>query len=493
MRDKKRLVVIGAGISGLAAAQAARRTAAARGLLLEILVLEKEDEVGGKALSLRRDGWLVEAGPGTFLDNEPEFQQLLAEAGLEGERIGADSASKHRFLYRGGKLLEVPAHPLRFAFSGLLGPAGLLRMAMEPFIPRRPERPEGPDAASILKHGENGGNLDDDESIWEFAARRLGKQAADRLIAPMILGVYAGDVRRLSLQASLPRLAALEREHGSLIRGMIARRRAAPDQTLSAGPSGEMSSFETGLQSLPIELARRPGMEVRCAAKVESLQRDEAGSYRLIVAGDSEALQADAVIVAGEAWAAAELMREVAPRSADRLAEIEMPPVAVVALGYDGDARSRVPPGFGVLVPRDQGTRTLGCVWDSYLFPGRSPQGCLLVRAMLGGSVDPAIGDLDEGEVAAIARRDVATMLRLDRAPVFEETIRWQRAIPQYDLRHTARVRAVQEDLQGVPGLFLAGNSLDGVSFARSGATGRRQGIAAAEWLAGMVGQPEPA
>jgi oxygen-dependent protoporphyrinogen oxidase len=223
------------------------------------------------------------------------------------------------------------------------------------------------------------------------------------------------------------------------------------------------------------------------------LQRDQAGVYRLVVAGDAEVLRADSVIVAAEAWAAAELMREVAPRSADRLAEIEMPPVAVVALGYDGDALSRVPPGFGVLVPRDQQTRTLGCVWDSYLFPGRSPQGCLLVRAMLGGSVDPAVGDLDEDEAAAIARRDVATMLGLDREPVFEESIRWQRAIPQYDLRHTARAQAIHEDLQGVPGLFLAGNSLEGVSFARSGATGRRRGIAAADWLAGRARAPEPA
>ncbi len=473
--QSKRLVVVGAGISGLAAAHAAARTAAEKELSLEVLVLEKEGQAGGKALSLQREGWLIEAGPGTFLDNEPEFQDLLAEAGLADERISADSASKHRFLYRGRQLREIPAHPLRFAASGLLGPSGLLRMAMEPFIPKRGSGDQ------------SGGG---DESIWDFAARRLGRQAADRLIAPMILGIYAGDARRLSLPASLPRLSALEEEHGSLIRGMIAKRRAAPERGLSAGPSGEMSSFRGGMQSLPRALAADPRIQVRYGAMVDSLQRTQApdhketGAFQLTIAGDGEPLIADAVIAAGEAWAVAALLQDIAPRSARRLGEIEMPHVAVVALGYDGDALARVPPGFGVLVPRGQGTRTLGCVWDSYLFPGRSPQGCLLVRAMLGGSVDPDVGGLSDDELSALARRDVAAMLGLDREPVFEERVRWQRAIPQYDLDHTARVEAIRAELATVPGLFLAGNSLEGVSFARSGATGRRRGIEAAEWLA---------
>lgn len=473
----RRLVVVGAGISGLAAAHAAARTAAERDLSLEVLVLEREGQAGGKAMSLQRDGWLIEAGPGTFLDNEPGFQALLAEAGLADERISADRASKHRFLYRGGRLCEIPAHPLRFATSGLLGPSGLLRMAMEPFIGKRAS-------------GNQGGGID--ESIWNFAARRLGRQAADRLIAPMILGIYAGDARRLSLPASLPRLATLEEEHGSLIKGMIAKRRAAPERGLSAGPSGEMSSFRGGMQSLPRALAADPRIQVRCGAMVESLQRapasdrEEPGSFRLSIAGDGEPVLADSVIVAGEAWAAAELLQTVAPLSARRLEEIEMPHVAVVALGYDGDALSRVPPGFGVLVPRGQGTRTLGCAWDSYLFPGRSPGGSLLVRAMLGGSVDPDVGGMADAELSELARRDVAAMLGLEQEPIFEEQIRWTRAIPQYDLDHSARAVDINSELAAVPGLFLAGNSLEGVSFARSGATGRRRGVEAAEWLAGL-------
>ena len=475
----RRLVVIGAGISGLAAAHAAARTAAEKELGLEVLVLEKEGQAGGKALSLHREGWLIEAGPGTFLDNEPEFQELLAEAGLADERISADMASKHRFLYRGRRLCEIPAHPLRFAVSGLLGPSGLLRMALEPCIPKRASGSQG------------GGG---DESIWDFAARRLGRQAADRLIAPMILGIYAGDARRLSLPASLPRLAALEEEHGSLIKGMIAKRRAAPERGLSAGPSGEMSSFRDGMQSLPRALADDPRIQVRYGAMVESLRRltsnehGEPCSFELTITGDGESLMADSVIVAGEAWAASELLQGVAPLSARRLGEIEMPHVAVVALGYDGDALSRVPPGFGVLVPRGQGTRTLGCVWDSYLFPERSPSGTLLVRAMLGGSVDPDVGGLSDEELSALARRDVAAMLGLEQEPIFEERVRWQQAIPQYDLDHTARVAAINAELATVPGLFLAGNSLEGVSFARSGATGRRRGIEAAEWVAGVSG-----
>ena len=189
----RRLVIVGGGISGLAAAEGAAALAGRVPGGLEVLVLEKEQEVGGKARSVQQDGWLVECGPTGFLDNEPALDRLVEAAGLE--KLAANTAAARRFVVRGGRMREIHTNPLRFAGSGILGPVGLARMLVEPVIPRR--------------------RSDEDESVWSFAARRLGADAADRMIAPMVLGVFAGDARKLSLEAAFPKLHALEREHGS--------------------------------------------------------------------------------------------------------------------------------------------------------------------------------------------------------------------------------------------------------------------------------------
>lgn len=460
----RRLVVVGGGISGLAAAYNAVRRAKDAELELDVLVLERDAVIGGKARSLRQDGWLLEAGPGSFLDNEEGLQKLVAESGFEDQQLIADDAAARRYYFRNDRLTEVSAHPLRFATSGLLGPLGLLRLACEPFI-------------------RSGSDAHPDESIWDFAARRLGPQAAEHLVAPMILGIYAGDARQLSLAASLPRLAQLEAEHGSLLQGMLAKRRAQPDADISAGPSGKVSAFRDGMQSLPAWLAERPGMHVRKNAAVESIHRIDGAGYELHVRGDAAPLPADAVVLAGEAWACAALLRDLSPLAAARMAEIDMPPVAVVGLGFGPEATGRVPRGFGVLVPRGGRHRTLGCLWDSYCFPGRSPEGHLLVRAMLGGTLDREIGELADVDVLKLARQEVSSMLGLEGPPVFQRLVRWSRAIPQYDLAHRERKAVVAEQLERLPGFYLAGNALAGVSFARSAATGRRIGGAAVQWL----------
>jgi len=526
----RRLVVVGAGISGLCAAwEAARRAPDVAGGL-EVLVLERSAEVGGKARSVRRDGWLVETGPTGYLDNEPELELLLQRAGLADRKLEADPAAARRYVLR-GKLREVAANPLRLAASGIFGPGGLLRLAAEPFIPRR--SPEGAES----------------ESIHAFAARRLGSQAADRLIAPMVLGVFAGDPHRLSLAACFPRLAALEREHGSLIRGMIAGRAARSDgRRFAAEPSGKLVSFAAGLQSLPQALAGAPvgapagasplasaeapagasplasagasarasagasvgasagasvgtpGFTVRRNALVQAVTllqqptvsapasssspRHGAG-FRIFVEGDAEPIPADALVVAGEALANAELIATAAPEAAAALREIESPPVAVVALGYPPEAAAAFPTGFGVLIPRDQGYRILGCIWDSQLFPGRSPGGHLLVRAMLGGAVDPETAGLEPDALRDLAAAELARIFGISAEPVFSHVARWPRAIPQYDLGHLARVRRIEDEVRRVPGLFLAGNALHGVAFAKSAVTGIRAGRRATEWLAG--------
>jgi oxygen-dependent protoporphyrinogen oxidase len=473
----KRLVVVGAGISGLAAAHAAaerlgeRASQRAGDAAVDIVVLESAPTVGGKARTRIDREWTVEAGPAGFLLPDPAIERLIRIAGLEPDVLPSDAAAAHRFLVRGGQLREVSAHPLRFVTSGILDAGAMLRLLREPWVPAR-----------------QGG----DESVWEFARRRLGPQAADRLVAPMVLGIFAGDAKRLSLPAAFPRLAALEHEHGSLVRGMMAQHRRAKNAARAAdgaaeagsgdgaGLRGRLTSFTDGLEALPRALVRDP-LHVRCEASVERVERGAAGELWLHL--DGESMRADALILACEAWAAASIVGELAPGLARVLAQIAYPPVAVVALGFDAAAARGVPRGFGVLIPRGEGYRVLGVLWDSHIFPGRSPDGTLLVRAMLGGAVDPAVGSADASTLVELTRDELRRLLAIEAPPLYSHVHLWPRAIPQYELGHGDRVRRIEAELVRQPGLFLAGNALHGIAFARAAAAGLAAGDAAAAFI----------
>ena len=296
----KRLVVVGAGISGLAAAHAAAEHVGERawrraGDGVEIVVLERAASVGGKARTRLEGEWTVEAGPTGFLLPDPAIERLIRIAGLERDLLPSDGAAAHRFLVRGGRLREVSAHALRFVTSGILEPGAILRLLREPWVPPR-----------------RGGG---DESVWDFASWRLGAQAADRLVAPMVLGVFAGDAKRLSLPAAFPRLAALEAQHGSLVRGMIAQRRRREEracggrgggrvETDACGPRRPITSFTDGIETLPRGLVRDP-VRVRCDAVVERVERGAAGELWVRLPGES--MRADALVLACEAGPAAAL------------------------------------------------------------------------------------------------------------------------------------------------------------------------------------------
>ncbi|MCB9891414.1 MAG: protoporphyrinogen oxidase [Planctomycetes bacterium] len=451
----KRLVVVGSGISGLAAAHEARVAAREGGIDLEIVVLEKERVVGGKARTYRSDeGFLVETGPTGFLDREPVLNTLTEAAGLE--KMPANQAAARRFLVRGDRVREIHAHPLKFVRAGILGPLGMLRVLREPWVGRYRSA--------------------EDESVWEFAKRRLGRQLADRMIAPMVLGVFAGDAKKIQLDAAFPRLRELENEHGSLIRGMLARKKQGRLKGGPAGPGAVLTSYADGLQTLPTRLAERGDFTVRTGAAVAGIARREDGGFRVALEDASEAVEADAVVLACEAFALPALVRDLLPDVARELEAIPCPPVAVVALGYRGPDADRIPKGFGVLIPRSEPYRILGCLWDSHIFAGRAPDGSVLVRAMLGGSVDTAIGDWDEERLLAETVKDVTRMFSLQGQPTFHHVKLWKRAIPQYEKGHLARRERVEHAFANVPGLVLAGNALHGVAFGQAAARGELAG-----------------
>lgn len=449
---RKRLIVVGGGIAGLAAARSAADRACERGLDLEVVLLEREAAVGGKAVTWSGDGWQVEGGPTAYLDNEPALDRLVKRAGLASSRLAADAAAANRFILWKGRMRPVAAHPVRLARSGLLSPWGFTRLLLEALVPPR-------------RYGR-------EETVWEFACRRLGCEAAERMIAPMTLGVFAGDARKLSLPAAFPRIAALEREYGSLVRGMIRRRGMGGG---SGGPAGTLTSFAGGMQTLPNRLASGGEFAVRCRAEVAEVVPED-GAWRVAFAGSDPAESADAVVLAGEAWSVAPLVVGCAPSLASYLAGIDYPPVTVVALGFGQEGLRKIPRGFGVLVPRGEGLRMLGCLWDSYLFPGRSPEAHVQIRAMLGGAVDPAAGVFSEELAVEVVEREVAGLFGLEEPPGFRRVVRWPRAIPQYTLGHASRVEAIEREAAALPGLFLAGNYLYGISFGRAAASGVEAG-----------------
>lgn len=453
----KSIVVIGGGISGLSAAWAAAERLKG---VAAVTVVEREREVGGKAQTLHEQGFVVEAGPTGYLDNEPAVDRVVEAAGLT--KIPANQAAARRFLVRKGRMREIEANPVRFIRAGILGPLGLLRVPLEFLVP---------------------GKRDDaDESVWQFAARRIGRQGADRLIAPMMLGIFAGDAKRLSLAAALPRLHEIETTYGSLFRGLLAIRRAGKKNAAPSGPSGVLTSFEGGLQTLPRRLAARGTFALRLGAEAREVVPREGGGYRVALAG-GEVLDADAVVLSGEPWAMAAVTRGAFPDLARPMESIACPPVAVVALGYGPAAFDKVPKGFGVIIPRGEGYRILGCLWDTHLFAGRSPDGKLLIRAMIGGSQDTAAGELSDAELIGHMKDDVARLMGLSLRPLYERVVVWPRAIPQYEIGHLDKVRAIEAETGRRPGLFVAGNFMRGVAFGKAVVQGLDAGDAAASHL----------
>ena len=444
-----RIVIVGGGISGLAIAWAIRR----REPRAEVLVLERSARTGGNIRTEHVDGYICESGPDGFLDNAQETLQLVRAVGLESSLLPSNDAARKRYIFLNGALREVPTSAGAFLRTPLLTTRGKLRVGCEPFAPRR---------------------VDPDESIYDFAARRIGREAASVFVDSMVSGIFAGNSRDLSLRACFPKMRQLEDEHGGLFRGLVATRRTRRKGDAVGAPSGTLTSFTGGLSDLIDCLTRRLDDVVRTSCPVLQLRKTrELHGYRSgwpprsysLVTGRVE-VEADAVILAGPSAESAALLQGLNPVLASALAEIPSAPLAVVSLGYDAAdlARRSSIDGFGFLVPRGQNIRILGALWESSIYPNRAPAGKALIRVMIGGACDPVAVALDDHSLVSHVRHDLARTMGLTCAPEFTRIIRHRRGIPQYVRGHLERMRRIEALLQGHPGLFLAGNSYRGVS-----------------------------
>ncbi len=451
-----RVAVVGAGVTGLTAAYTLRQEARRRDRPLSLVVLDAAAAPGGHARTIRRDGFTIECGPNGFLTREPHTLALVEALGLTGRLVEARAEARRRYLLRGGRLCAVPDGPAALVTSPALSWRAKLRLLAEPLAAAAPR--------------------DIEETIHAFATRRLGAEVADTLVDAAVAGISAGDSRRLSVAAQFPTLVEMERAHGSLLRAMFAPR--PPGQGRA-----RLVSLDHGLGVLTGALADALGDAVCCGAGVTRLQR-RADAWTLVLA-DGRAVDADAVVLATSARAAAPIVHDVDATLADALASIEYAGMAVAALGYRAADVSRPLDGYGYLATRGEGLATLGVVWESSLFPHRAPAGHVLLRAMLGGARRPEVAGWTDDAVLDVARRELAGVLGITAAPVHASVHAWPAAIAQYTLGHRQRRVRLFAQAAGHPGLVLCGTAYDGVSFNDAVKSGRQAALAFADslWL----------
>jgi protoporphyrinogen/coproporphyrinogen III oxidase len=443
--ERVEAAVVGAGAAGLAAALELEAQGA------EVLLVDAAPRVGGVMQTSRAAGFLFERGPNTFRVTAPALK-LLRRAGLEAALLAASPASRARFVYRDGGLDAVPLGPLAFLGSRLLSPGAKLRLLAEPFVRRG-------DAAG--------------ETVAEFLGRRLGPEVVERLVGPFLVGVYAGDERRLGAEAVFPGLVALERERGSLALGALAR-------AWRDGARGLPGTWSTrgGAQGLAVHLAGALHGPRALGAPVAELAR-ESGAWRLVFAGPDggREIAARGVVLAADAAGSAALLRGVDPEAAELLATLAYAPLVSVALGVDPRAAARPIEGFGFLVPRDAGIDLLGALFMSRLFPGRAPEGRALVTAMIGGLRWPGAAEADEDEILARVAAGLERTLGLRGGMDPLAVSRWPRAVPQPGPEHVGRIAALRARAARLGGLALAGAYLDGVGVADTLASGVRAAL----------------
>jgi oxygen-dependent protoporphyrinogen oxidase len=450
----KDVVVIGAGISGLVCSYRLKS------LGLDVALIESTDRVGGVITSENVDGYLIERGPNSTQGTE-ELLALVDELGIGGDLIEGDPKAP-AYVYFAGRLHPVPTGPGALLKSGLLSAGGKLRLLAEPLIPRR--------------------RSDEEESVADFARRRIGRQPAERMVAPFVSGIYAGDSEKLSVQAAFPRLANLETSYGGLIRGTIAKAREARRAKKSAAAVLEKAaparrrlvSFSSGMSLLPQSLAARIGEDLLTGCREIALSMRPSGGtgheadpiFEIEYVRESRTgrFSCRQIVIAVSAFGAAGLIQPLSAEIGSLLGEIEYPRLAVVHAAYDRRSVHHSLEGFGFLAAPSERLNVLGCVWSSSLFTGRAPEGKVLLTTFAGGARNPDITALPDSELVSLVHRDLSNALGIESDPNVVAITRWERAIPQYNLGHAARVRRVEALLKDAPGVHLIGNYLHGVA-----------------------------
>lgn len=424
-----KIAIVGAGISGLSTGFYIKKLFREKGFEVQIKIYEAAKRPGGTIWSERIDGFLLEWGPNGFLDNKPSTLELSRLLGIGDQMIKSNSEAARRYIYTGKKLYLLPENPLKFLKSGLISPWGKLRIFLEVLIPKKKN--------------------DEDESVASFVRRRLGKEALEKLVGPMVSGVFAGDPERLSLKGAFPRIYQLEKEYGSLIRAMVKLKRGG-------SPPGILTSFKEGMVQLVKALTKE--LEENLLVGREVLQAKKEGD-KWVLEGRNFKEEFDAIVFAIPAY----VLGKIFPYVFSQCKTIEYPPLHVVHLGLERKKVEKFIDGFGFLTTKKAKSRVLGVLFASKIFNYRSPKDFHLLTAMIGGALDQKTPMLDDQALIEAVLEELKRILKIEAKPDFVKIIRHEKAIPQYPLGHTQTTLKVEETLFKAGGAFLAGNAFYGI------------------------------
>lgn len=453
MVEQKNVVVIGGGIAGLSAAYYLQQLSAASGQPLTIRLYEKDPSPGGKIQTERRDGFVIEGGPDTFVISKPWGMSLCRALGLDDRLQGTNPAYKKTYILHedrlhplpGGLTMMIPTEFLPMISTRLLSWAAKLRMGLDYLIP----------ANRRLA----------DETMGDFVSRRLGRQAYERLVEPLMSGIYAGDGDRLSVMATLPYLRELEIKHGGLVRGALALRRSRSSN--GHGGPGSRTLFQTPLSGLAeitealINELQTAGVELHCGIALEQIELQD-GEPRLHFS-DGSTLVPEAAILATPAFDSAAAIGDAAPHLAELLEAIEYVSTATVTMAYAEDQLKRPLDGYGYVIPRREGRKALACTWTSTKFPHRAPEGYALLRVFIGRAGQGDEITWTDAELIKTAREELRRTMGIVSDPIFSRVSIFERGMPQYNLGHPERLEQIEIELQSHPWLSLAGASLRGI------------------------------
>jgi len=449
----KRIAIIGGGIAGLSAAYYLEQ-ARASGADLEWTLFEQSDRFGGVIQTELRDGFVLEAGPDSFLTIKPEAAQLCRDLGLTDQLISSNDAKRKTYIVVKERLIPIPDGlefmvPTRIwpmARTRLFSFATKLRIAREMFA-----SPRGGSRVGI-----------EDESVASFVLRHFGAEMVERVAEPLLAGVYGGDAATLSVRAVLPRFAEMERDHGSLVRATLRahRQRARLQGKTKTPPPSVFTSLKGGMQQMvDAILAALPAPWLRLRHPVSAL-RQAGDEWEIESAEDKTSERFHNVVLASPATAAASLLRDIRPELAENLDKITYTSSGAVALAYD---HLDLPPGFGFLVPRSEGRKMLACTFVHRKFPHRAPEGSALLRCFFSSSRVRGLLGYSDAALLDLAQRELTDILGLRATPRFARVFRWACGLPQYATGHLERVAEMEKSLSGLPGLHIIGNSFYGI------------------------------
>jgi len=464
---RKTIVIVGGGVTGLSAAYYLEKFTDEQGLPLRIVLAEATNRLGGKISTETFDGFVIEKGPDSFLARKVAALDLIRDIGIEGELVGTNPSARKTYILHQGTLHRIPAGlnlgvPTQFnpfVKSGLLSLRGKLRAGLDFILPRSADR--------------------GDRSLGDFLERRLGKEVVDFMAEPILAGIYAGDLRKLSLRATFPQFEQYERDHGSLVLGMLAQGRISKTPQAGAAISGDSTTSKEDVHSIPQSafLSLRGGLKriieqlraslratsVHLSAPVRSIADRTPDGHYVVHIDAMEPVLADVVGVAVENYSAAALLPE---RFAGRaiLENVPYVSVATVILAYQSADLGRVLDGSGFVVPRKEGRTITACTWVSSKWLHTAPPGRILIRCYVGRSGQEEIVEQSDEEIIHRVRSDVADIMGVTAPPRFSRVTRWRRAMPQYTVGHLDRVATFHDEAEkAYPGLLFAGAGFTGL------------------------------